>query len=429
MVFLPHWPIPNVRNGIQLGLERVHNLLQQLGNPEKKLPPVVHVAGTNGKGSTIAYLKEIFEDAGYKVHRYTSPHLVNFNERIVIAGKEITDSELYALMEEVRAKCENIEGTFFEITTAAILYAFSKVEADILFMETGMGGRLDATNVVDNPLCSIITPISFDHMEFLGNSLTQIAFEKAGIIKPNCPVVVSWQMKEAMDVIRGHAKKLEAPIYACDYEWEFNVNEDEFKLIDVHSEVEIIYPKPSMFGIHQVLNASTAAAACNVLGNRFNISYENVVNGLKNAKWPGRFEQITQGSIAQILPEGFELWIDGAHNTGGAQMLAETIKAYWKDKPLYVINGRTGERDIRGFLDYFKGLTDTIYAVKVVSEPKGEYAENIKQAAESLGFRSYACDSLKDAISLILKIATAPSRILICGSLYLYADLQKENKI
>lgn len=426
MVFLPHWPIPNVRNGIQLGLERVYNLLEQLGNPHKNLPPVVHVAGTNGKGSTIAYLKAIFEDAGYTVHRYTSPHLVNFNERIMLAGKEITDSELYTLMEEVRAKCENSDGTFFEITTAAILYAFSKVPADVLIMETGMGGRLDATNIVDDPVCSIVTPISYDHMEFLGNTIPQIAYEKAGIIKPNCPAVVSWQMQEAMEVIRKHAEELEAPIYACDYEWGFEVHENSFVVADSNSQIE--YPKPAMFGIHQVLNASTAVAACNVLSGQFEISYENIVNGLKAAKWPGRFEQITQGPLAQNLPEGFELWIDGAHNTGGAQMLTETIKAYWQDKPLYIINGRTGERDIRGFLDYFTGLTDTVCAVKVVSEPKGEYAENIKAAAESLGFKSYACDSLKDAIDSILQATNIPSRILICGSLYLYADLQKENK-
>jgi dihydrofolate synthase / folylpolyglutamate synthase len=427
MVYLPHWPVPHVKQDIMLGLERVQELLNRLGNPEKKLPPVIHISGTNGKGSSTAYLKAIFEDAGYKVHRYISPHLVRFNERIELASQEITDDFLHEVMEETRIACGDLHTTFFEATTAGAFLAFSKVPADVLILEVGMGGRMDATNVIDNPILSMITPITFDHVEYLGDTIAKIAFEKAGIIKPKVPCVVNWQMDEAMNVISEQCHKLGAPMYACGRDWNFEITGDGFDLVDKDAVEH--YPRPSLFGIHQPLNAAAVCAAFKyVLGQHFKISKENIDNGLRKAFWPGRMQKITSGMLHKMLPEGFELWVDGGHNTGGAQMVSASIKALWSDKPTYLINGRTGDRDIKGFLEYFKDIAKFVCGVKVKSEPKGELAENIAKGAREIGMESYACDGLQEAIALIIRKAEKPSRILVIGSLYLSADVLLANK-
>ncbi|MCE2992252.1 MAG: bifunctional folylpolyglutamate synthase/dihydrofolate synthase [Candidatus Jidaibacter sp.] len=424
MVYLPHWPIPHVKTDIMLGLDRVQELLARLGNPQNKLPPVIHVAGTNGKGSTVAYLKSIFEHSGYKVHRYISPHLSRFNERIMLSGQEITDSYLYEIMEETRLQAEGVHTTFFEATTAAAFLAFSRAPADVLLLEVGMGGRMDATNVIDNPLLSVITPISFDHVEYLGDTIAKIAYEKAGIIKPGCPCVSSWQMSEALEVIEQKCQDVSAELFACGRDWNFEVNEAGFIFHDFLNKNSIQMPHPSLLGLHQIVNASAAVASCmKYLSKSFDISTSNIQAGLANTFWPARMQKITSGTLYQMLPEGFELWVDGAHNTGGAQMISATIANLWQDKPTYLINGRTGERDIKGFLEYFKGIVKLVCGVKVVSEPKGEKAENIAAGARELGFEAYACDSLSDAVKLIISKADRPSRILIAGSLYLASDV------
>lgn len=428
MVFMPHWPIPMVKNNIMLGLDRVVDLLSRLSNPHHKLPPVIHVAGTNGKGSTIAYLKAIFEDMGLKVHTYISPHLIRFNERIVLAGNEITDNFLYEIMEETRLASIGLHTTFFEATTAAAFLAFSKVRADVLLLEVGMGGRMDATNVIDNPLLSIITPISFDHVEFLGQTLAKIANEKAGIIKPNKPAIISWQMQEAMNVFINKSIIENSETYACGINWNFEVNEAVgFIFHDYATNQKTHFPNPSLFGLHQIVNAANVVAACRKLNKYFPIKDDNIINGLKNATWPARMQKIKSGRLFDMLPQGFELWLDGAHNTGGAQMIAATIGNLWQDKPLYIINGRTGERDIKGFLEYFKDIATLVCGIKVLSEPKGETAENIANAANELGFESYACGSIEDAISLIIT-KSQTGRILVVGSLYLAGDILLANK-
>lgn len=427
MVYLPHWPIPHGSKDIVLGLERVKTLLNKLNNPEQKLPPIIHVAGTNGKGSTIAYLKAILEHAGYKVHRYTSPHIKQFNERIVLAGNEISDEYLAEITEETRLAAGDLQTTFFEGTTAAAFLAFSKVQADILLLETGLGGRLDATNVIDNPILSIITPISEDHTEYLGDTITKIAFEKAGIIKPHAPCVISWQLTEALDVLLNKCKEVGAPFYAFNKQWNFEKIDEGFNFIDHLDEEFIPLPNPSLIGIHQIINAATSVAAVKLLTD-FHITYEDICDGLTHTSWPARMQKITHGVLYEMLPQGFELWVDGAHNNGGAEMLAATVDSLWQDKPTYLINGRTGNRDIKSFLTYFKNKVKLVCGVKVRSEPLGELATNIVNGAKEVGLDAYECDSLQDAIKLILSKSEKPARILVCGSLYLAADVALANK-
>jgi dihydrofolate synthase/folylpolyglutamate synthase len=427
MVFLPHWPIPHEKVNIMRGIERVLTILERLGSPHEKLPPVIHVTGTNGKGSTCAYLTAIFKDAGLRVHRYISPHLERYNERIMLAGEEITDEFLYSIIEETRLAAEGVATTFFEATTVAAFLAFSKVEADVVILEVGMGGTYDATNVITEPLLSIITPVAFDHMEYLGTTLTEIASEKAGIIKQNRPVTVSWQYSEAMAVIVEKAKEMAAPLSACGLDWNFESTSDGFNFIDLEQGHAYRFPRPGLAGIHQILNAANVVASIRML-EKFNISYENICNGLKNVYWPGRLEKITKGVLYDLLPKDCELWIDGAHNDNGAQMIAASIAAQWSDKDIYVINGRTAKRNIKSFLKYFEGIAKAVYGVKVRSEPSGEDALNIQTAAEELGFESYACDGLSEAIAMIKASAKGPFRILVTGSLYLAADVKLANK-
>lgn len=425
MVYLPHWPIPHGKKSIDLGLDRIKKLLENLGNPDKKLPPVVHVAGTNGKGSTIAFMKACLEESGYKVHRYISPHIRRFNERIYLAGEEISDSYLYEVIEKTRVASGDLQTTFFEGTTAAAFLAFSKVEADILLLETGLGGRLDATNVVEDPLLSVITPVSFDHMEYLGDTIAKIAYEKAGIIKPKSPCVISWQQKEAYDVILKRCEELNSQPIAFGMNWNFERNGEGFNFITPNNSITL--PKPSLEGMHQYVNAATAVAALKALEG-FEVSDENIASGLQKTSWPARLEKITSGVLYKKLPKGWELWVDGAHNLNGAEMIAAHVQNNWKDKPTYLINGRTGNRDVAGFLKYFENIVEFVCGVKVVSEPLGELASNIVNGSKAAGIKAFECDDLHHAIETVISNGKSEGRILICGSLYLAADVALANR-
>ena len=423
---LPHWPIPYGTKDINLGLSIIKELLRRIGNPHLKLPPVVHVAGTNGKGSTIAYLKSILEAAGYKVHRYTSPHLIRFNERIELAGKEIDDEFLSLNIEETRIAAGDLQTTFFEGTTAAAFLAFSRVNADILLLETGLGGRLDSTNVVDNPLLSIITPISFDHQEYLGYTLTKIASEKAGIIKKNRPCVISWQYQESMDVLLRKCNELQVDYFSCGHQWNFEVFQNSFLFTD--DENAFSFPKPSLNGLHQIVNAATAVAAVQLLDG-FNIRKKDIDRGLQNTFWPARMQRINSGVLYSQLPQHSEMWLDGAHNVSGAEMLIASIENMDKKLPLYLINGRSKDRDIRGFLEHFVDKVELLCATHIKSEPLSERSEIIHEIAQKMGFNSYCSDSIRDAISKCLEHAAGKSiRIIICGSLYLAGDILAVNQ-
>lgn len=435
--WMPHWPVPRGNRDINLGLERMNFLMEKLGNPHKNLPPIVHVAGTNGKGSTLAYLQAIFESAGYSVHKYISPHLRNFNERITLNGSFISTDLVTQLAEECRLVSEeyDIPITFFEGITAIAFLAFSRVPADILLLEVGMGGRLDATNVIEKAICSIITSISFDHMEFLGNTLPQIAFEKAGILKQGGLGIFSWQPTEVMDVLRMQAKVVECNQYACGYEWSFNTNDDgSFNLTTEDSIIQL--PKPSLVGIHQYINASTAAFAALKLIDIFpKLNLEHIANGISTAKWPARMERITSGVLSKLLPDNFELWLDGAHNEAGAQMLAANLQIIEPEAVLYMIHGRTIHRDMKVFLRHFVGIIEMVSAIEIMGEPDSEDPHRIKSACDELGIKAIVSDSIIDSVKDIISChkrnfePNTPARITICGSLFLAGDVILANKI
>ena len=426
---LPHWPIPYGKKIIDLELTRIRKLLHNLGNPHLKMPPIIHVAGTNGKGSTIAYLKSIFEAAGYKVHQYTSPHLVRFNERITIAGQEIEDDILTGLIEECRIMAGDLELTFFEGTTAAAFLAFSRFQADIVLLETGLGGRLDATNVIENSILSIITPISLDHVEYLGDNVIDIAKEKAGIIKNNSRCVTSWQEKSVRDVFKEECKNKNTAIYACGEDWSFANNNDSF--LFKSDDYNIKFPLPSLQGMHQIINAATAVASITQIEN-FDIKKDHIDLGLTSAVWPARLQHINSGVLFSKVYNAnkeSELWLDGAHNISGAEMLIASIQQMTKKLPLYLINGRSKDRDIEGFLKYFMNKVEFLCATHIKSEPLSENSENIYNIAHHMGFYADLSDSVSEAIDKCLKHASGKRiRILICGSLYLLGDVLAVNQ-
>ncbi len=331
---------------IDLSLGRIERLLAALGNPQDALPPVVHVAGTNGKGSTVATLRACLEAAGYRVHAYTSPHLVRFHERIRLAGRLIDEDALLALLEE----CERVNGgtpiTYFEITTAAALLAFARNPADIVLLETGLGGRLDATNVIQRPAATAITPISLDHQAFLGDTIAAIAGEKAGILKPGAPAVVAPQPPEAEAVIEARAAGLDAPLLRWRREWRCEAAGDGMRYAGPRWRLDL--PLPSLAGAHQIVNAGTAIACLEALAE-FSLPPEAIAAGLRHIEWPARLQRLGRGPLVAMLPAGWELWLDGGHNPGAGAVLAAAV-ALWRDRPLHLIVGMLNTKDAAGFL-------------------------------------------------------------------------------
>lgn len=424
MVFMPHWPKPLGSKPIDFGLERVEELLHKLGNPHKKLPPVVHFAGTNGKGSTIAFLRSMLEAAGCKVHVYSSPHLLNFNERIVLAGNEISDDMLTQLAEECRIAAGDMRITFFEGTTAMAYLAFSRVDADIVLLETGMGGRLDATNVIDEPICTVITPVSIDHTEFLGPTVKIIAGEKAGIIKKGVPCVSSMQFDDAHAVLEHKAEQLYAPFYAFGYDWVAEKTDNGIAYKSQFGDMNL--PFPSLKGDHQIINAGTAVTVTKIL-KAYELTEENIAQGIQNAKWPARMQQLESGKLLDKLPKGWEIWIDGAHNNAGAHIISCMIED-WKDKPTYLISGFTRGRKAEEFFSFFTNKVKFVCGLLVETEPSAQKAEDVADEAIQAGIEAKAFDSIEDALHFLPSLADAPARIVICGSLYLASDAMKANK-
>ena len=375
-------------------------LLEKLGNPHLNMPPVIHVAGTNGKGSTIAFLKAILNAAGYSVHTYTSPHLYQFNERITLADKHIDDTLLETTLDEVMA-VNNGEGlTFFEVTTAIAFLAFSRVKADIVLLETGLGGRLDCTNVIAKPLATIITAIGYDHTEFLGDTLTAIATEKAGIIKQNTPCIIGAQTaSEVYEAIESKAKILNAPVIRAPEEWPQTL------------------PDPALIGPHQKQNALNAITALKNQ-NIFAITEDHIKEGLKTATWAGRLQK-TKTSAP------FELWYDGGHNENAAHALAAQAALWQKqdDKPLYLVLAMMKTKDIQAFITPLAPYIDGIICTTVPEEPLCHSAQELKEALEPYGLpQLMTVENPRDIAS------TEPlknTRVLVCGSLYLAAFLPK----
>lgn len=410
---------------IDLSLGRIEALLAKLGHPEQRLPPVIHVAGTNGKGSVAAFLKAMLEAAGKRVHVYTSPHLVRFHERIAIAGSDgksrpISEDELVERLRDTQRINAGADITQFEITTAAALQAFADHPADALILEVGLGGRLDATNVVACPALSIITPIAMDHADKLGDSIAKIAWEKAGILKPGVTAVISAQPDAALETISAHARSLSTPLFVWGSDYE--AFEQRGRLVYQGAEQLMDLPLPALMGRHQIANAGTAIAAALHLKTLGLADPEAIERGLLEVRWPARMQHLSNGPLSRLLTPGCELWLDGGHNPAGGKAIAQTL-ADMEDrspKPVGLVLGMMGNKDAAGFLEHFSGLVRRIVTVPVSGGPETTHEPAALAAvANSAGFTAEAGSDVEDAIRRLQKAQGGPLRILICGSLYL----------
>ena len=419
---------------IDLSLTRVKELLAALGNPHEKLPPVIHVAGTNGKGSTTAFMRAIAEAAGYKVHTYTSPHLVRFHERIRLSGKLISETQLTELLARVEKAADGKSITFFEITTAAAFLAFSETPADLVILETGLGGRLDATNVVDKPLLSVITPISMDHEHYLGDSLTAIAREKAGIIKAGSPVVIGPQRDAAKTVLKDQADTKGSPIIEASRHWHVSAERDDTFLYQ-DGEGQIRLPLPGLSGDHQRVNAGTAIAALRHQ-KALRIPPAAIRAGLEWARWPARLEALDGTVISKALPEGSKLWLDGGHNVGAAEILksflaseAQKQASACSNSPpvIYLIVGMLETKDARGFLRALAALGARVIAVPIEGEKSAANPGKIAATATDVGMNGLIARDCLHAAEMIKSQHTesTPPLVLIAGPLYLAGRVLK----
>lgn len=416
---------------IDLSLERVERLLAALGNPERQLPPVVHIAGTNGKGSTVAFLRAFCEAAGLRAHVYTSPHLVKFNERIRVAGQLISDAALNDLLEE----CERVNAgqpiTFFEITTAAAFLAFARTPADIVILETGLGGRLDATNVIKQPRLTCITPVSLDHQHYLGDDVDTIMGEKAGILKPGVPCIAAQQGSRKLEkTLADAAKKVGAPLLAEGKRWFSRVSggrRGEPKMVFKGETVERTFPMPRLVGRHQLRNAALAIACVDALAPDLIISDAAIALGLGTVEWPGRLQRLKSGPLVEALSDGWELWLDGAHNRGAAEVLAQHTRG-WREQDLWMVFGALHQRDPLDFLKPFEAKLAGFRGVAIPGEENSLSAAEVAQAASLLHMQAAAADSVLHAVRDIMKVAGPKGgRILICGSLYLAGTVLQDN--
>ena len=412
---------------IDLSLGRIERLLARLGDPEKALPPVVHVAGTNGKGSVIAYLAAMLQAAERTVHTYTSPHLVRFHERIVLDGQAVAEDRLSALLQECEDANDGAPITFFEITTAAAMLAFSRTPADVLLLETGLGGRLDATNVIDAPRLSVITPVSIDHVHYLGDDLAGIAAEKAGILKIGVPAVIAPQPPIALEAIRARARSVQCPLYAFGESWSFEGTDEGLHYRDDGGPLTL--PKPRLLGAHQLENAAVAVAAAGRLGD-LKPDVAAIRRGLLEARWPGRLQRLARGPLADLAAlggrHGWELWLDGGHNEAAGHALA-AMADQWRDRPLHLIYGMLNTKSARDFLRPLGPRAASLHAVAIPGVEASLSAEEAAAEAEAAGFAAQTAESVETALGDILTAAAGPGRVLICGSLYLSGRVLADN--
>jgi dihydrofolate synthase / folylpolyglutamate synthase len=411
---------------IDLSLDRMWRILDALGHPERQTPPVIHVAGTNGKGSTIAFMRAVLEASGRSAHVYTSPHLVRFNERFRLGapggGKLVGDEALAdALLE-----CERANGaepiTVFEIETAAAFLLFSRHPADVTLLEVGLGGRLDATNVIDKPLACAITPVSMDHLEFLGDTIEKITAEKAAILKRDVPAAIAPQPDAVLSVIEQAAKRVRAPLRVCGEHW--NVHEEGGRLVYQDDDGLLDLPLPKLHGRHQLDNAGTAIATLRAAG--LSLPMPAFEAGLAKADWPARMQHLSQGSLKRLVPAGSELWLDGGHNTEGGRAIAAALGDLEErvPRPLVLIVGMLTTKDSVGFLRNFTGLTRRVIAVPIPRQEKSVPAETLVDIARGIGIPAESRGTLEAALIATghLDLMPAP-RILITGSLYLAGEV------
>ncbi len=403
---------------IDLVMDRVERLLAVLGHPERRLPPVIHIAGTNGKGSTQAMIRAGLEAEGARVHAYTSPHLARFHERIRLAGQLISEPALTALLDECVTANGPAEITFFEITTCAAFLAFSRVPADYTLLEVGLGGRLDATNVVDKPALTIITPVSIDHQQYLGETLPEIAGEKAGIIKRGVPVIIGPQAEAGLAVIEARAARLGAQVLAFGQHW--NVWEERGRLIFQDENGLLDLPLPNLPGPFQVQNAGAAIAALRVLG-KGEAACEAAVT---RADWPARMQRLRVGPLVDSAPS-VELWLDGGHNPAGGAAVAATL-ARMPARETHLICGMLNTKDVRGYMEPLAPHVTRLHAVSIPGEKNTLPAEVTRAAAVSVGMNAVTAGSVAQALADIAAVSPA-ARVLICGSLYLAGGVLREN--
>ena len=403
---------------IDLSLDRMHRLLAALGHPERLVPPVIHIAGTNGKGSTLAMIRAGLEAGGARVHAYTSPHLAFFHERIRLAGDLIPEDLLATTLEECEAANDGQPITFFEITTAAAFLAFSRVPADYTLLEVGLGGRLDATNVITDPRLTVITPVSLDHQQYLGETVALIAAEKAGIIKPRVPVIVAPQSEEGLRVIEARAMGLTAPIIAHGQHWMIQPDRDGMVFQDDHGLWDL--PLPNLIGPHQIQNAGTALAALRALG----ATEAQARAAVTRAEWPARMQRLTRGPLVDLAGQA-ELWLDGGHNPAGGEALAATLAAM-PPRPTHLVCGMLNTKDVSGYLRPLAAHAASLTAIDIPGEPNTLPATETARHAAECGINA---TNAPDAATAIRALAASEpqARILICGSLYLAGRVLREN--
>ena len=403
---------------IDLTLDRVWRLLAALDNPQDRLPPVIHLAGTNGKGSTQAMIRAGLEGMGKSVHAYTSPHLARFHERIRLAGDLISEEYLTEVLDECYAANGGADITYFEITTCAALLAFARTPADYTLLEVGLGGRLDATNVMDAPALTVITPVSIDHEQFLGNTLGKIAFEKAGILKRGVPCVVGPQEEEALEVIERQAARVGAPLIAHGQQW--HVYEERGRLIFQDETGLLDLPMPALPGAHQIQNAGAAIAAL----RHFGADEAACVAAMENVFWPARMQRLKQGPLVEAAPD-VELWLDGGHNAAAGQALGAHLAKLPK-RPTHLICGMLNTKDISGYLTPLAAEAESLTAVSIPGEQNTLPAEATAAAARGVGLMAGEADTVEAALRGIVA-QDARARVLICGSLYLAGTILREN--
>jgi dihydrofolate synthase/folylpolyglutamate synthase len=401
---------------IDLTLDRVHRLLAALDHPERRLPPVIHIAGTNGKGSTQAMIRAGLEAAGDRVHAYTSPHLARFHERIRLAGSLISEPALTALLDECVQANGPDEITFFEITTCAAMLAFARTPADWTLLEVGLGGRLDATNVVEKPALTIITPVSLDHEAYLGDTVAKIAGEKAGILKRGVPCVVGPQHPDGLAAIEDRAARLGAPLWVFGQHW--TAWEERGRLVYQDENGLLDLPLPNLPGPHQIQNAGAAIAALRLLRRG------DAEAAVTRAEWPARMQRLRHGPLATSAP-GVELWLDGGHNPAGGEAVAATL-ARMPPRETHLICGMLNTKDVRGYMRPLAPLAARLWAVSIPAEKNTLPAESTRDAARDAGIPAEAAGSVAGALAAIA--ATNPqARVLICGSLYLAGQVLRDN--
>ncbi len=416
---------------IDLSLERMRILLGKLGHPELKLPPVIHIAGTNGKGSTTAFLRAMLEAAGKSVHVYTSPHLVRFHERMRIGapggGHFVDEDDLIEALLEVERVNADTPIPQFEITTAAALKLFADHPADIALLEVGLGGRYDATNVIANPLVAAITPISMDHEKFFGDTIEGIAGEKAGIIKRDRPVIVAPQREEALDVIEAEAARLGAPVFLANREWIAHSERGRLVYQDIDGLLDL--PAPRLIGRHQFTNAGVAIAALRQAG--LGVPTAAIEAGLVDVDWPARMQRLTTGRLVARTRADAEIWLDGGHNPGAGQVIAEAMADLEERvaRPLIMICGMLNTKDPVGFFQPFAGLALRVYTVPVPSSAAGRDPAELAEAARTAGLEAEPVGDVETALDRISAETgmPMPPRILICGSLYLAGTVLDAN--